>query len=289
MAYSVNSDSGNVLTTDSLYSINLLTGADDRMGTLTWGLFTRIDTEGLAFDRNGILWGLDDDSRTLFQINKDTGAINYPDEILFPGFPAGGSNDFGMTFACDNSLYVTSVITHTLYHLDLEGHSESIGGVGALGVNINISAIAAIGNNPTLLYGLGNGNTQSPNLYSIDVSTGIATPIGPLGNEAEPYNEGGLDFDSDGVLWAITDRSAINNGSSQILRIDVKTGAATWVSNTKEVGFESLAIGPPAGCGTNVGANDATPRIPTLNPTGRLLAIFVLMLAGMVFLRRCIA
>ena len=293
MAYSVNSDSGNLSTEDSLYLIDLATGSDQRRGELFTGVEVRRDTEGLAFAPDGALWGIDDQSLTLFPIDTVSGSISFQEEISLTGIPSGGGNDFGMTFSCDSSLYITSVVTQTLYNVDVNGNSVVIGSLGA-----NISAIAATGN-PTRLYGLGNGQfengtTDSPDLYSIDVSTGAATLIGPLGNEAGEYNQGGLAFDSDGALWAITDRRIINNTiadlPSQILRINVDTGTATLVSSTSEVGFESLAIGPPTACNITpvVGDDDGDefPRIPTLSQSGRLLAIFILMLAGMLFLRR---
>jgi len=291
-AYSVNSDSGNLLTEDSLYWINLATGSDEARGQLISGVEHRLDTEGLAIAPDGVLWGIDDDSRTLFPINTDTGAIKFQDEIPLAGFQAGGGNDFGMTFSCGSSLYISSVTTQTLYRLNMDGSSEIIGAEGALGANI--SAIAAIGT-PTRLYGLGNGqyqngSTDAPNLYSINLATGVAELIGPLGNQAGEYNQAGLAFDSDGSLWAITDRRIINNTiadlPSQILKIDVGTGAATMMSNTSEVGFESLAIAPPAACGTG-GADDIFySTIPTLSPVGRLLAMFILLLVGMTVLRR---
>jgi hypothetical protein len=294
-AYSVNSDSGSS-NEDSLYQINLATGEDHRKGELiSVTLYDHIDTEGLAFDSDNTLWGIDDATLTLFPINTVSGAIPFGEIIdVSTVFPSGGANDFGMTFSCDNSLYVTSVITDTLYRIDLDAGSEEA--IGALGANI--SAIAAIGS-PTKLYGLGNGqfvsgDTDSPDLYSIDASTGAATLIGPLGSEAGEYNQGGLAFDSDGTLWAITDRRVINGDiadlSSQILRIDVDTGTATLVSTTSEVGFESLAIGPPTACSitrdTDDEDEDEFQGIPTLNQSGRLLAIFVLMLAGILTLRR---
>lgn len=287
-AYSINSDSGNSLA-DSLYVINLSTGKDERRGELFTGIETRLDTEGLAIAPDGTLWGIDDASRTLFPINTLSGSIKFYEEISLVGFPSGGQNDFGMTFSCDNSLYVTSVITRTLYRLNMDGTREVVGAEGALGQNI--SAIAAIGT-PTRLYGLGNGQfqdgtTDSPNLYSIDVTTGVATRIGPLGPAAGEYNQGGMAFASDGTLWAITDRRIINNSianeSSQILRIDISTGTATMVSTTGEVGFESLAIARPSACGLN---GDDYPVITTLSPGGLLLAIFILMLTGMAVLRR---
>jgi len=296
MAYSVNSDSGNQATEDSLYSIDLATGTHQRLGKLTVGTQDRLDTEGLAIAPDGTLWGIDDDSLTLFPISKTTGAIKVQDEIKLAGFSAGGGNDFGMTFSCDNSLYVTSVRTQTLYKLDMNGSNQIVGSTGALGQNI--SAIASIGN-PTKIYGLGNGQfangtTDAPNLYSIDPNTGAATLIGPLGTSAGEYNQGGLSFDANGDLWAITDRRLINNTiadlPSQVLRIDTTTGKATSVSITTEIGFESLAIAPPALC-TNpppppTTGGTLTPVIPALNEGGRGLAILLIMLIGTFVLSR---
>jgi hypothetical protein len=301
MAYSVNSDSGNPDTEDSLYVIDLTNDSGQRRGTLTSGIVgdIRRDTEGLAFSPDGTLWGIDDNSLTLFPINLGSGTIILADEIQLPGFQAGGGNDFGMTFSCDGSLYVTSVVTRTLYQLDMEGNIQIVGNEGAL--DANISAIAAIGN-PVQLYGLGNGQfqtgqTDSPNLYSIDANTGVATMIGALGGQVGEYNQGGLAFDSIGGLWAITDRRIINNSiedlPSQILSINTNTGIATVMGNTGgidevgEVGFESLAIGPPSMCG-GIAARSGpiTEGIPTLDATSRLLVIFSLMLIGFTILRR---
>jgi len=292
MAYSVNSDSGVEETEDSLYLIDLANGNEVRRGRLDTGVEIRRDTEGLAFAPDGTLWGIDDQSLTLFPINTATGTINFGDEIslssipVVSSIPAGGGNDFGMTFSCDNTLYITSVGTRTLYSLDSEGNSAIIGSLGAL--RANISAIAAIGN-PTRLYGLGNGqfengDTDSPNLYSIDTDTGIATLIGALGGLVGEYSQGGLAFDGNGDLWAITDRRIVNGGianlASQVFKIDVSSGAASLVNSTdKEVGYESLAIGPPADCGVDH-------RIPTLSLEGRLLAILVLFLTGYGILRK---
>jgi len=291
MAYSVNSDSGNLSAADSLYLIDLATGIDQRRGELFTGIETRIDTEGLAFAPDGTLWGIDDQSLKLFPINTVSGTVSLQDEASLTGIQIGGGNDFGMTFSCDNTLYITSVATRTLYRLDLNGNSAVIGSEGALAANI--SAIAAIGN-PTRLYGMGNGtlengSTDSPDLYSIDVNTGVATLIGPLGSDASEYKEGGLAFDSSGVLWAITDRASISDQPSQILRIDVTTGTATLVSSTSEVGFESLAIGPPTACRQTQGFGSTANPIPVLDWTGRLLAIAILMLAGMIILRKRIS
>jgi len=296
MAFSVNSDSGSPAPiTDSLWAIDLATGVEQRKGELFTGIETRLDTEGLAFGPDGTLWGVDDDSRTIFPINPATGTVKYGEEITLQDFPGLGGNDFGMTFTCDGGPYVTSVRTQTLYRIDLsDGSREVIGSEGALGVNI--SAIAAYGN-PVRMYGLGNGqfedgSTDSPNLYQIDLQTGQATLIGPLGNAAGEYNQGGLAFDEDGNLWAITDRRIINNqiadAPSQILKIDTATGTATLVSETIETGFESLAIASPAACEPPppVLPSNQFPRIPTLDRVASLLLIGLLLLAALPALRK---
>jgi len=286
MAYSVNSDSWdeNEINDDSLYSIDLNDSlSDERVGRLTLGAVTRIDTEGLAFAPDGKLWGLDDDSSTLFSIDTTFGTVNFEDNVPLVDFPSPSpnqGNDFGMTFGCDGTLYATSVLANKLYQLNLDsGIGKPIGDL-----NADIIAIAAIGS-PTRLFGLGDG--LSPNLYSISVENGAAEPIGKGLINAREYSQGGLAFDRDGNLWAITDRRSIGDEASEVLSIDVDTGVATVASTTKEIGFESLAIDPPTACIANAEVEDeyAAP-IPTLNRAGRLLSIFVLMLAGMLILRR---
>ncbi|MDX2427670.1 MAG: hypothetical protein QNK22_03180 [Xanthomonadales bacterium] len=302
VAYSVNSDSGSE-NQDSLYRIDLATGVEERLGELSTGSVTRDDTEGLAMDADNNLWGADDESRTIFKINKSFGFISEEASLVnFPYIPSLGGNDFGMTFSCDNSLYAATVQTQTLYKLDpTDGSGEIVGAIGSLGVNI--SAIAANGN-PEYLYAVGNGtydngNIDSPNLYRIDLLTGTTAVIGPLGmgTTISDYDQAGLAFDSQGVLWAITDRRIINdqraaNQPSEILRINVDTGAAEVVWTTEEIGFESLAIAPPIACDSQQPAaepDDGVPHIPTLSAVGQLLAVFVLMLAGMFVLRRRIS
>lgn len=286
LAYSVNSDGQNEATWDSLYLIDLAaSGSEQRMGPLFSISYNFFDTEGLAFDTNGMLWGVDDDSRILFPIsNPESPTINAIDVISLPAFPTGGGNDFGMTFTCDGSLYLTSVITQTLYHVNMSGNSQMVGGLGALGADIG--AIAATGD-PAMLYGLGLGNVASPVLYSIDTQTGVAAEIGPLLN-ALPYNEAGLAFDASGGLWAITDRSGLDNQPSQILMINPATGEATPVSMTVETGFESLAITAPTNCDADdsASADDDLPAIPALNRIGYLVTSICLALIGLVALRR---
>jgi len=303
VGYSINSDSasGNA---DSLYRIDLGLGSETRVGSVLVGNDSRIDVEGLAFAPDGTLYGIDDSEMTLFPINPDSGLALTASEVRLSGLPGGGGNDFGMTFTCDGSLYVTSVSRDTLYRLGLDGVAEPVGTEGSLGANIG--ALAAWGN-PVQLFGLGNGldgnqNEDVPALFRIDPATGVATQIGRLGDAVGEYAEGGLAFDDNGQLWAITDRRDRFGGplSSEVMRLDTASGSAAEVRTLGESGFESLAVSVPGGCTTDDGGDDGSddpvdspvdvsidyPGVPTLDPRG-LLALVLLMLAGgLVALRR---
>ncbi len=249
VAYSINSDSGTT-NAEGLYRIDLISGAETRVGTVKPASGQpRIDVEGLAFSPEEILYAVDDESMKLFPLSTDTAIIQSDGDVFITGLPSGVNNDFGMTFACDGLLYLTSVFNRSLYQMSLDGTASLVGSEGALGVRI--SAIAAYGI-PVKLYGLGNGmdqngNVDSPSLYQINPQTGKATEIGPLGPAAGNYTEGGLAFDDAGQLWAITDRRLLDL-PSQVMRINTSTGAASDVRNTTEQGFESLAITVPRGC-----------------------------------------
>ena len=258
VGYSINSDSGSD-DSDGLYRIDLATGEEiQRIGTIQSLLKTKIDVEGLAFAPNGTLYGIDDDTLTLFPINITNAVIASSSEVDITSLTPR-DNDFGVTFACDENLYVSSVTKRSIYRMDLDGTATLIGAEGSLGANI--SALAAYGD-PIRLYGLGNGTASggfpaSPNLYEIDILTGVATLIGPLGPGVGQYAEGGLSFDDDGQLWAITDRRTLLL-PSQVMRINTTTGAASEIRNTSEEGFESLAIAVPGGCApTGEGENAA--------------------------------
>jgi hypothetical protein len=250
VGYSINSDSASNQA-DSLYRIDLATGNDTRIGTVSSFGETRIDVEGLAFAPDGTLYGIDDSALTLFPLNTDNGTVQTVNEVTLKDLPFGGSNDFGMTFACDGALYVTSVTRGALYRVSLDGQTTEI---GPLGSDARISALAAYGENPVRLYGLGNGldadlNPLEPRLFEINIDTGAATPIGSLG-EVGSYAEGGLAFDDAGQLWAITDRrdGQGNPQPSQVMKVDTTSGAASEIRQTAETGFESLAITVPRGC-----------------------------------------
>lgn len=286
VGYSVNSDEP---LGDSLYRIDLATGAETLIGKVLSLGVGRTDIEGLAFDTAGTLWAVDDESRMLFPVDPGTGLVESASEVSITGLGAASGNDFGLTFTCSGKLYLTSVESQSLYSLGLDGTASLIGAAGSLGVRI--SAIAAYGN-PARLYGLGNGlisdggPKDNRSLYEIDTGDGTVTLIGEIGAQAADYFEAGLSFDDSGTLWAITDRRTIaQNLGSEVLRLDTGTGEAALVSTTTVAGFESLAVAPPAGCSPDNGEDSYLP-VPVFGPAGALLAILALLATGILALPR---
>lgn len=279
--YSVNSNGVDSATSDSLYRINLANGKTKRFNKVRLNETSiNSDIEGLAFDANGILYAVDDADETLLTIDIETGLGQSVSGNPFNLQLTRGKNyDFGLTFTCEGALLMASDDNQTLYRLNSETGSATI--VGAV-LKAPITALAAWGDK---VYGLGQGSSNNtvlaPNLYAIDVETGKTTLIGALGNAAKLYVNGGLAFDTDGQLWAVTDRFNINNKDypSQILKIDTESGKAEAIAETPVIGLESLAISEPLGCIPDVAPQVAT-GIPALGPLSILLMTLSLLLAG---------
>lgn len=292
IGYSVNSrgNDRDDQRVNALWRINLNTGQAEYVG---WTSF--IDLEALAFSPDNQLFGADDDSNTLVRVSTTTGlaqpvggAANRHNTALLP---LDRKLDFGMSFTCDGELFVVSDVERSLFRANVEtGALTLVGTSGALGAPI--TDIAVRGDE---VFGIGvgldtSGLSAAPNLYRIDLQAPSAELIGPLGPAAAPYNNAGLSFDADGNLWAVTDRRAVGGQdlSSQILRINPETGAATLVAETL-VGLESLAIGPPVSCGRGAEPPAQAKPIPILSWPGQLLFIMGMLVLGVWSLRRRLA
>lgn len=284
--YSVNSDAA---MGDSLHRVDLSTGAVTELGQVIGPSETvRVDVEGLAFDKDGSLWAVDDETSSLFKVSTKDGTL-LSESIAIAGLTQSSANDFGMTFTCDGSLYVSSATDKTLYLLKTDGTATPL---TAGGLGYKVSALAARGN-PTQLFALGNGllrngsdsySEDNRSLFSVDAETGIATRIGVLGPAVSPYFEAGLSFAEDGSLWAITDRGEL--GNSEAVLIDIETGEGQVSSELDGDGFESLAVSPPSGCtpatnGPDTGREASVENIPTLDRSGLALMILMALAAGL--------
>lgn len=265
-----------------LWRVDLSNGQVERIGPTGF-----IDMEGLALAPDGTLYGADDESKTLVTVNTNSGfSIPVGGIRNNMGIPLAQPMDFGMTFTCSGELLVSSDIERSLFSASLEtGRLDRIGQPGSLGAPI--TDLASWGNE---LYGIGQGlagedgsfTTDAPNLYRIDPASATAEFIGSLGEAVLPYANAGLAFDQAGNLWAITDRRAdgIPDLKSEILRIDLETGLAEKTAEAALVGFESLAIAPPGGCGASRGAVPDAEIIPASNPHGLAILTLLMLMAS---------
>ncbi len=248
---------------DDLYRINLATGEATLVGSL--GSFDEV--EGLSFQPGtGILFGFDQDDGELLTIDLASGTATVV------GASADPSNNVGIAFNAAGELFLSEEgDQQDLWRLDPDTGAETL--IGSTGEQIIALAFDASG----VLYGVSdsdNPGTAGPptavsGLYTINTSTGASTLVGLLGVD---FDDGGIAFDSAGVLWGLDD-------DGEIFNIDTTTGAGTIVGMATCGGapcenFESLAL------------RGGVLAIPTSSPAGLLTLAAVLSLLGWFYLRR---
>lgn len=259
--YSVDSDAQT--TADDLYRIDLATGAATLIGPVRPAAGPKYqDVEGLAMNAQGELFGVDDALDALIRIDTQTGLATLVGPLGTAGQGPAGNLDYGLAFTCDGRLWMSSDTDDTLWQVDP--------GSGAASAPRDLPAgFAGLAGRGNTLYGL----ALDGNLYRYSPDIGIATLVGPLGI-SPAFDDGGLDFDADGNLWAITEYTPSDPSQpGRIYRIDIGSGAATFVADTR-AGFEGLAIAPTS-CGTAADAQTVPgPAVP-------LLLLLVGLIAGL--------
>jgi len=226
IAYSIDSDA-----TDKLWSIDLNTGVATPIGPTGFS-----DIESLSFSATGVLYGVDDTDDVLVTCSTETGACTAVG-------PLGvGFQDSGLSFSDNGQLWMSTDEPGPPFNFyELNPNTGNAALVGPQ--NREVTGLAFRGG---VLYGL--GGDQTDKLVIVNRGTGLATPVGPLG--AVSLMDGGIDFDSAGVLWGITNPSDTQVLPSRIFTINTATGAATVVATVTNsgggrlAGFESLAIWP---------------------------------------------
>jgi hypothetical protein len=237
-----------------------------------------VDVEGLSFNLDGVLYGVDDATDRLISIDLETGAGTFVGNLGLPDISVSSPADFGMSFDCDGGLWLSSDQTQSLYSVDPEsGAASLVGSSGSLGAPITGLSIVR-----DILYGL--GAEGSENLYKIDMTTGVATAVGGRLSNQLSYSDGGLSFDATGLLWGISDNTNPAFPPSDIFRISLSTGAASVVATTVP-GTESLAISPPVGCvGEDLGDIPGQP-VPALSLWGLFAMLLAILAAAAAALR----
>ena len=269
--FAVNSD--DQADADQLLRVNLSTGAVTFVGPLPVAME---DVEGLAFAPDGRLYAVDNSTKAVFVVNPESGnAAPVGNRRPNLGFSPAANLDFGMTFTCDGQLLLVAEETRSLYEIDVvSGQARVIGASG--GLQQPMTAIASYADQT---FALASGGS----LYRVDSEVGSAEFVGQI--EGFEISDAGLAFDQAGVLWAILDgsRSTGEFLPGTILRIDPLSAAAIEVAQTR-TGIESLAIGPPSGCGLT--GTPGMRAVPTVDWRNLILMAALLAAFGLVRLRR---
>jgi hypothetical protein len=172
--------------------------------------------EALAIHpRTGVLYGVDDVTNQLLTINPQTGAGTVVG-------PLGVAiTDMGLSFNGGGNLFMSTDVPANAFRLNtMTGGATVLGPQGQFVTGLTWRC--------GVLFGL--GGDQANNLVTLNQTTGSATVVGPLMTVG--VDDGGLDFDQNGVLWGIND-------AGRIFRINPSTGAAT-LGPTTLTGFEGL-------------------------------------------------
>ena len=273
--FAVTSDATSAATADRLHSIDLQTGAAMMIGPLGPGFE---DVEGLAFDQQGALFGIDDATKTLVSIAAGTGrATALGSGIGNTRLAVGEANaqDPSLAFNCRNELFVLTKNSRSLYRSTVStGALELIGSAGA--AEGKITDIAFRGEE---LFGLGDDA-----LFSINPSTGVTRQIGAFAPKISFSEGGGLSVDSTGKLWAVAEvrKTDASLDLSAIYQIDPLTGVATRISSTL-AGIESLSIGAtPCNLGSLGGATALVTQVPVNSHGAIVLLAIMTLFAGFV-------
>jgi hypothetical protein len=269
VGFAVTSDGASAATADRLQRITLETGVAQSLGALS-GSFE--DVEGLSFDANGNLFGIDDATKTLVSVNLANGratAIGGVNGNTRLSVGENNAQDPSLSFSCSNELFVATKTARALYKASTStGALELIGTAGGLDGRITDIAFRA-----DQLFGLG-----EEALYKINPSTGISTRVGLYGAGIDFVNGGGLAVDATGQLWAVaeTRRADATLENSVLYKIDYMTGAATRIASTVG-GVESLAIGPTPCSSELMASAPLATQLPVLNSLGLFLLSLLLI------------
>ncbi len=256
-----------------LYRVDLANGTSTEIGRIG-----SLDVEGLAFGLDGQLYGVSDARESLLKIDLSTGVGTTIGNLNLNGQGSGQFNDldFGLAITCDGKFWLSADQSDKVWNINpTTGVASLVGPTGA-----HITGLAARGEQ---LFGIGaNGND---NLYLINQTTGSASIVGPIATGLS-FADAGLDFDSNGQLWAVLDFSPTDpNRVSEVAHLDPVTGAA--VTRTLMAGFENegLAIAP-TNCQRVGPLPSAAIPTPALNIQAQWVLIFIFSMLGTLALLR---
>lgn len=264
-----------------LYRINLETGELTKLGAYSQAPIVPpeiVDVEGLALAPDGQLYGVADGLDLLIRLNPGTGRSTRVGTLTVGALGASGL-DYGLTFTADGKLWMSSDTAKALWEVNpATGATRLVGNLG-----VQISGLAARGNE---VFGIGVTDTVTgpgdQGLYRINVQTATATLIGSFAEPA-PVVDAGLDFDTQGRLWAVLDfnpRPVKNFRPTELAQIDPNTGQI--LSRRPLVltndDLEGLAIAPP---NLVPAGSPSLVAVPTMSFAGLMLLGLIALALGM--------
>lgn len=188
--------------------------------------------------RNGVIYGADTDSKNLNLIDPLTGLITatitltYPPEgdvltslefvsaTLYAGLTTEGSQGAAQTYLATVDLG-TGLVTV----------------VGGTGVNRPFGGLAYDGSN-SMMFAISAGGS-TPMLYTVDLSTGVATGVAPVSIGGQPFKATALEFGGDGMLYAAP--NMMDPLFGDLLTIDPMSGLAINLGSTS-LGAGAVAL-----------------------------------------------
>jgi hypothetical protein len=230
----------------NLYRIDAATGAAALIGPMGFA------APSIAVDpSSGVLYaGQGAGFPNLYTVDPNTGAATLVGDTGFIGAAVAGLafDAAGDLYAAVNAMDDGGTGADTLAILDtITGVGVAIGtfggGIGSGGGPGGIEGIAFDGSGQ--LYGTSARQSSSdptavPRLYTINVSTGVATVVGPLVNASGSPPAGGvvgLEFDSGGSLYGGT-----GQGTGNLIRINPATGVFVLIGPSVSRSLASLAF-----------------------------------------------
>jgi hypothetical protein len=207
------------VTADNLAGTNLFGTLDLETGKFTEIAQTTPLFYGLSAGPEGLLYGADINTGTIFTINR-SGVTKPYGSITAPGYEYAGYGFFGLAYQrWEENLFAVNVdpMHVSLYRIGKHGRSQTdIGVIEGPNTGIFFNGSLAFGPHGKLYFDF--IPPSGPQLYTIDQFTGAPTPIGSgLGTDV-------LTLFSDGTrLFGIDTDTTSEIG---IYVIDIKTGVA---------------------------------------------------------------